>query len=314
MKVLGKCEFYLMILFVAVLFAVGPAAGDDRTDLSTGDTPLMTKKPTLMILGSGHLANWGADRINYRMDDVLAPKRQAELQALAEQLAQFKPTKIAVEVDERWGAKLQEEYNGYLKGNFQLERHEIHQIGFRLAKEMGHPKVHCVDYFRDDPIVREDREDHLTDWGTFAETNDQKHLLSDKEKIEGKIVQDKEGRTWIVPEKYEPLIDMYIRMNQNEKIRKNIRDYLRIARIGLQDQYPGANWVSHFWYPRNLKTFVNLTRITESEDERILLIIGAGHLGFLKQIAEDSEFYHIESPLQYLEADGEEKSSTEKTN
>ena len=46
-------------------------------------------KPALMILGSGHLANWGADRINYRMDDVLAPKRQAELQALAGQLAQL---------------------------------------------------------------------------------------------------------------------------------------------------------------------------------------------------------------------------------
>ena len=48
-------------------------------------------KPTIMILGSGHLANWGADRINYRMDDVLAPKRQTELQQLAEQLARFKP-------------------------------------------------------------------------------------------------------------------------------------------------------------------------------------------------------------------------------
>ena len=311
MKTLVKCKFYLPILLVVVLLTVGTAESDDRTDLSTGETKQMVQKPTLMILGSGHLANWGADRINYRMDDVLAPKRQAELQALAKQLAQFKPTKIAVEVDEHWDAKLQEEYNGYLKGNFQLERHEIHQIGFRLAKEMGHLKVHCVDYFRDDPIVRDDRDDHLTDWGTFAEKNNQKHLLSDNEKIEGKIVQDEEGRTWIVPEKYEPLIDMYIRMNQDEKIRKNLRDYLRIARIGSQDQYPGANWVSHFWYPRNLKTFVNLTRITGSEDERIILIIGAGHLGFLKQIAEDSEFYHIESPLQYLKADEKGKSSTE---
>ena len=53
----------------------------------------MSTKPTIMILGSGHLANWGADRINYRMDDVLAPKRQAELQQLAEQLARFKPTR-----------------------------------------------------------------------------------------------------------------------------------------------------------------------------------------------------------------------------
>ncbi len=301
MKALVKCQFYLMTLFVAVLFTVGPAASDNRTDLSTGDTPLMTKKPTLMILGSGHLANWGADRINYRMDDVLAPKRQVELQALADQLAQFKPTKIAVEVDERWAPKLQEEYNGYLKDSFQLEPHEIHQIGFRLAKDMGHPKVYCVDYFRDDPIVREDREDHLTDWGTFAEANDQEHLLGSPPT--GKMTEDEDGKIWIEPEKYEPIIDMYVRINQDEKIRTNLRDYLRIARIGLQDQYPGANWVSHFWYPRNLKTFVNLTRITESEDERILLIIGAGHLGFLKQIAEDSEFYHIESPLQYLKTE-----------
>ena len=271
-------------------------------------------KPTIMILGSGHLANWGADRINYRMDDVLAPKRQAELQQLAEQLARFKPTKIAVEADERWDTELQEEYNGYLQGNFQLERHEIHQIGFRLAKQMGHPKVHCVDYLRDDRMIREDREDHLTDYGAFAEANNQMHLLGSPAKIEGKITEDEDGKIWIEPEKYEPIIDMYIQINQDEKIRTNLRDYLRIARIGLQDQYPGANWVAHFWYPRNLKTFVNLTRITESEDERILLIIGAGHLGFLKQIVEDSEVYHIESPLQYLEAGREEKSSTGKTN
>ena len=269
-------------------------------------------KPTIMILGSGHLANWGADRINYRMDDVLAPKRQAELQQLAEQLARFKPTKIAVEVDTNWEAELQEEYNGYLQGNFQLKPHEIHQIGFRLAKQMGHPKVHCVDYLRDDLMIREDREDHLTDYGAFAEMNDQEHLLGPPPT--GKMTQDEDGTIWIEPEKYEPIVDMYIQENQDEKIRTNLRDYLRIARIGLRDEYPGANWVAHFWYNRNLKTFVNLTRITESEDERILLIIGAGHLGFLKQIVEDSEVYHIESPLQYLEAGGEEKSSTEKTN
>ena len=36
MKVLVRCQFYLMILFVAVLFAVGTAASDDRTELSEG--------------------------------------------------------------------------------------------------------------------------------------------------------------------------------------------------------------------------------------------------------------------------------------
>ena len=311
MKAVVKWKFYVITLLVAVSFMVSTTISDDQTDTSTGGNMQMAQKPTLMILGSGHLANWGADRINYKMDDVLAPKRQVELQQLVEQLARFKPTKIAVEVDERWDTELQEEYNGYLKDNFQLERHEIHQIGFRLAKEMGHPKVHCVDYFRDDPIVRDDLDDHLTDYGAFAEANNQKHLLGSPSKIEGKITQDKEDRTWIVPEKYEPIIDMYIRMNQDEEIRKNLSGYLRIARIGSQAQYPGANWVAHRWYPRNLKTFVNLTRITESEDERILLIIGAGHLGFLTQIVEGSGFYHLESPLQYLEAGEEGKPSTQ---
>ena len=37
-------------------------------------------KPTIMILGSGHFANPGLDAYNYRMDDVLAPKRQSEIE------------------------------------------------------------------------------------------------------------------------------------------------------------------------------------------------------------------------------------------
>ena len=37
-------------------------------------------KPTIMILGCEHLANPGADTFNTRMDNVLAPKRQAEIE------------------------------------------------------------------------------------------------------------------------------------------------------------------------------------------------------------------------------------------
>ena len=259
-------------------------------------------KPTVMILGSSHLANPGMDGVNPKIDDVLVPKRQAEIEQLVTQLRKFQPTKLAFEIDFSRTAEINAIYQDYLKGTYELKRYESDQIGFRLAKQMGHPKVYCVDYFRDDPIVREDIDDRLIDYDAFAEANNQRHLQPVRPKAEGKITQDEDGRTWIVREKYEPMIDMYIRINQDEGIRKNLRDYLRIARIGLQDEYPGANWVAHGWYPRNLKIFVNLTRITESENERVLLIIGAGHLGFLKQIVKDSEVYNLESPLKYLEA------------
>ena len=78
------------------------------------------------------------------------------------------------------------------------------------------------------------------------------------------------------------------------------QSYLLSARIGLADKYLGANWLAHIWYARNLKIFVNLTRITESDDDRILLIIGAGHVFLVQQFLEDSGDYIVESPLKYL--------------
>ena len=109
-----------------------------------------------------------------------------------------------------------------------------------------------------------------------------------------------DGTVWVEREGYEPLVDMYIRINDPESIRADHQSYLRTARIGLKDQYPGANWVSHWWYAHNLKNFVNLTRITESTDDRILLIIGAGHVFLIQQFLENSGDYIVESPLQYL--------------
>ena len=117
------------------------------------------------------------------------------------------------------------------------------------------------------------------------------------------IRQEEDGRVWIEPKKYVPIIDMYIQHNEPEGIRNDHQLYLReIARIGSGDQYPGANWVAHVWYARNLKIFVNLTRITESADDRILLIVGAGHVYLIQQFLEDSGDYIVESPLQYLNA------------
>ena len=107
----------------------------------------MTKKPTVMILGSGHLANPGADAFNFKMDDVLASKRQREIGQLVTQLKAFQPTKIALEEDERFDPEINANYQHYLKGTYELKRGEGDQIGFRLAKQMGHPKLYGVDYW-----------------------------------------------------------------------------------------------------------------------------------------------------------------------
>ena len=87
-------------------------------------------KPTIMILGSGHLANPGMDAFNTKMDDVLAPKRQREIEQLVRQLKAFRPTKIAIEADERFDAKINANYRGYLEGTYQLKRGKATRLGF----------------------------------------------------------------------------------------------------------------------------------------------------------------------------------------
>lgn len=319
MQRLFKCQFYFMTLLVAVLFIVGTATSDDHTDKSAEKIQQMTQKPTIMILGSTHLANDGLDYFNYKMDDVRIPKRQREIEQLVSQLKAYQPTKIALERDVIFDDATNANYQEYLKGTYELERDEHNQIGFRLAKQMEHPKLYCVDYRvdyrKDDPFIPWDEFDRsVMDFFTFAKEHNQEHLIPFPPIIEEKITQDETGRNWIEPAKYISIIDMYIRDNQPERIRLDHQMYIRqIARIGLGDEYPGANWVSHSWYDRNLKIYVNLTRITESADDRIMLIIGSGHVYLVQQFFEESEDYTIESPLKYLNTDTAGKRASEKT-
>ena len=293
-----------MTLLTAAQFMVGTALSDDHTEASTEQTQQTTQKPTIMILGSTHLANPGADVYNTKMDDVLAPKRQNEIAELVRLLKAYQPTKIAFEIDPSEDAVINANYQGYLKGKYELKRDEVNQIGFRLAKQVGHSKVYGVDYWPwpdSHPFFPDGFDWDLIDYHKFAKTHNQEHLLPPPPTTEGKVTQDENGTTWIEPQKYEPIVDMYIRLNQPEGIRVDHQRYIRwIARVGLGADYPGANWVAHSWYDRNLKTYVNLTRITESANDRILLIIGAAHVYLIQQFFEESGDYIVESPLKYL--------------
>ena len=258
------------------------------------------EKATVMILGSAFFTNPGINRFNTKMDDVLTPKRQREMEQLVTQIKAFRPTKIAVYAPERFDAEINANYQGYLEGTYELTRKLQDQIGFRLAKQMEHPKLYCVAHWPEHLQIFDEIDQNLLDYDTFAEEHNQEHFLPSISSSEEKIRQSTDGTLWVERKGYEPLIDMYIRINEPEGRRADHQGYLRTARIGLKDQYPGANWVSHWWYAHNLKNFVNLTRITESTDDRILLIIGAGHVYLIQQFLEDSGDYIVESPLQYL--------------
>lgn len=55
------------------------------------------------------------------------------------------------------------------------------------------------------------------------------------------------------------------------------------------------------WSRRNLQIFSNLTRIVDSGEDRVFLLLGQGHIPILRDLAVDYPDFCLESPLPYPE-------------
>jgi len=63
--------------------------------------------------------------------------------------------------------------------------------------------------------------------------------------------------------------------------------------------YARADLVTN-WYKRNLRILTNLNRVTEMGKDRVVLLIGFGHLAILRQLASDSNYFCVVDPAVYL--------------
>ena len=92
--------------------------------------------------------------------------------------------------------------------------------------------------------------------------------------------------------------DALLRLNSPDWLRANARAYFRIGLYGTPDDPIGANW-DMLWYGRNLAIFNNIVRATKPGD-RVLVIYGAGHGNWLRQLATDSGMYRVEDTARWL--------------
>ncbi len=66
---------------------------------SPAEKPAAPARADVLVLGVYHMANPGHDIFNMQADDVLAPKRQAEIAQVIGVLKRIHPTVIAIEAD-----------------------------------------------------------------------------------------------------------------------------------------------------------------------------------------------------------------------
>ncbi|MGI8638487.1 MAG: DUF5694 domain-containing protein [Pyrinomonadaceae bacterium] len=241
-------------------------------------------KPVVMILGSYHMGNPGRDLSNIKADDVRAPKRQKEIADFLALLKKFKPTRIAVEIPPS-RAQYLEHYQEYLDGKYELAANEVDQIGFRLAKEFNHKQLYTIDWQGNFDF------DKLLD---SAKTNGQE-VVAGKMTDFGKAETVKFGAML----KDKTVTELFRYLNDGKTLEAYHRPYLEMVAVGAGNDYTGAEFARD-WYERNFKIYANISRLAQSNDERILVIIGAGHAKLLQQFVTEAGDFDLEKLSKYL--------------
>lgn len=249
----------------------------------------MNKKKTIMILGVHHLDSPNnGDMYTYKSGNVESEKRQSEIKELIMCLKEFNPTKIALEVDKELDKELNIDYINFLNGTFSLTTNEKHQIGFKLAKELNLNKLHCVNWNKSESHVPK-----VLQWVTENESsiwNDLSKELS-KEALENQNYLNNHT-----------IKEFIIKLNQEEFIIKNHQIYMKLSLISDGENPIGAQWVSKYWYYRNMIIYKNIIDLFESTEDKILLIIGAAHVHLLKQFFNENGDFIVEDSLKYLKS------------
>ncbi len=254
-------------------------------------------KAKAMVLGVFHF-NSELDLSSFKSTfpfDILESKRQFELDLLLEQIEKYRPTKILLESNRIDNDSIVNDlYHQYLDGAFKIsnKKSEIYQIGFKLAKNIGHQKVYCSDASADWFGVNLDWENYddvsyLKSHNQYDKTN--RHNYEKFYELQDSLTANRS------------LIQTIIMLNNPKNRLKDHQAYLTNNVLeGAGDNYIGADGVAR-WYRRNLRIFANAYDLTNFEKEdRLLLIYGSGHVWQLRQFFIDSPDYEYVEPNDYL--------------
>lgn len=215
--------------------------------------------------------------------DILSPNNQKELDSVITKLAEFKPTKIALEATFKDSAKFDSLYQQYRAGNHQLNNNERQQLGFRLANRLDHNSVYSVDYALDWPYREvmtwaKNHEPEFLDY--YKRWQKKSDSLNKKFYTQATLT---EHLTWLNSEDYRDRLK-HLRMKRLE--------------LGAGSNFVGTKPISSS-YERNLKIFANIINIAQPGD-RIITIFGASHGYFLREFVQMHPDIELVETLDYL--------------
>lgn len=234
----------------------------------------------VMIVGLFHMSGVTHDIHDEIAPDVLEPRRQAQIIAITEALARFRPTAVAVEWDAPYVAQL---YAKYLDNSLKPSRNEVVQLGFRLGKKLAIP-VHGID--ADGDFLWEP-------FKTYAEAHGDQQLLGDEDAI---LVRKVAATQRLIDTKGISPALRYL--NDPERLKSENGWYRNLLRVGEGKDEPAVDLLTS-WYRRNFQICANIIRVAKPGD-RIVVFFGAGHAFLLRQCVAETPGMKLVEANDYL--------------
>lgn len=269
------------IFFVGLIMAINAIA-------------VRAQEVEVLSLGTFHFAFHNADVIKTdkaNQIDVLNNQYQSEIEEIVKRLAKFKPTHIAIEIDPAKQIRTDSLYKEYLEGNYHLKRSETEQLGFRLAKQLGHEKLFCVNA-----------------WGTYPENIERVLNGSDSvanQKFMDCFYNNPDSSIFYSREpvfKTQGILEELKQLNTEENLKKELGNYLTsVFKYETKDDgFFGVDFTTTWWFNRNLRIFRNIQRIGTKPGDKILVIFGYSHMNILNPLFEASPEFKLVSANEFL--------------
>lgn len=264
--------------------------------ISDPDLFIGKHKAKAMVLGVFHFDNPGLDSYKPKYPfNILEEKRQGELELLLNKIAEYKPTKILLEWDRiEMDSIANERFQKFLNGTFSIDdkSNEVYQIGFKLAKKLGHRKIYCSDASADWFGVELDWDNYDADIYLKSKGQYEKSTRYDYQSF---YEQSDSLKTVLSLPDYLSLIN-----SPRNRLKDHQAYFTETILEGAGDNYLGADAVAK-WYRRNLRIFANAYDLTDFDsEERLLLLYGSGHVWQLRQFFMDSPDFEYVEPNKYL--------------
>lgn len=292
---------------IALLTCMSPGFAQNKKEIGQS-------KKEVILLGVYHFDNPGQDSYNTEVDDYFSENRQKEIEEVVSRLKKFQPTKVFVEARPERQVALDSLYRRYKGDEISLKeipggRNEVYQIGFRLAKQLNLPSPLAIDY---QGYWLGDYVDFIADTLAYSDYLNYQVIQADNA-----IKKSREYQS-------NSILQNLTRLNEWDNILANHHYYNNIA-IHVRDtakimfQYQeqeaeidglpylmrsfdfneiGVEMIAE-WYKRNLFIYRSILDQTQKED-RVLIIIGSGHIRYLHQLLDDNPEFKITQPNRYL--------------